>query len=754
MEYKESAVGCQPTCGSPPPEMACSLPYDGCVCKTGYLLSGDKCVRESECGCLTPLGIYMQIGDPKVQDCSGSYECIDDNSKPSLRYTPGGSACVTSAECVKSNGKFKCQCPDGFSGDGITSCDDIDECLLNIDTCSTETSECVNMPGSYICECLNGFEMVEDTCEDINECERNVDNCFALSAECINIPGSFRCECFDGYKMVDSKCEAPTDEPFKIPVDDENECLTGQNNCSVNADCTDETPGFSCSCKIGFSGNGTDCQDINECLTGQHNCSEKADCNNQSPEFSCVCKPGYSGNGEVCDDINECMYGNTCPASSNCLNSPQGSYTCQCLEGYTMVNDQCEDINECLTGQHNCSVNADCSNGSPGFSCVCKPGYSGNGEVCDDINECLTGQHNCSVNADCSNGSPGFSCVCKSGYSGNGEVCDDINECTDGTYKCPASSSCVNSPPGNYSCKCNDGYTMEANECKLVCGKRKCDVNASCKRNRCICNKGFYGIGHIKCSDTCGGHECVRFSKCRYNKCKCNRGFYGDATVKCKRLCGRPKRKCHENATCKRNKCVCDKGYIGDGFKCHKPCTCSASGHVHYRTFDGSMIYYPGNCSYLLSQHNDSKDASCNYRIIIDNEAGPPGEPVMIKSVSFNISGQTVFLKGNDVFVDGLHMELPYSSMTGAIRISRSGAYTRVETDCHVRLQWSGKASLLVEIPVVYSPSLNGLCGNCNDQEDDYRTQNGVDVSALADRDNAIGSSYALSTLVGDEQKA
>ncbi|XP_021362325.1 zonadhesin-like, partial [Mizuhopecten yessoensis] len=281
-----------------------------------------------------------------------------------------------------------------------------------------------------------------------------------------------------------------------------------------------------------------------------------------------------------------------------------------------------------------------------------------------------------------------------------------------------------------------------------ICGNKECTDNAKCVRNRCVCKDGFYGIGHIKCSDTCGGYECVKFSMCRQNKCKCNRGFYGDATSECKRLCGRQKKKCDEHATCKRNKCVCDKGYIGNGLKCHKPCTCSASGHIHYRTFDGSMIYHPGNCSYLLSDHTNSEDPSNNYRIIVHNEVGLKGEPVMIKSVLFEIYDQTVLLKGNEILVDELHTDLPFTSKTGALRIYRSGVYTLVETDSYVSIQWSGKATVLVETPSTYSPGLSGLCGDCNGQQDDYRTRERQDVSQSADRDTEIGNSYVTPALL------
>ena len=37
-----------------------------------------------------------------------------------------------------------------------------------------------------------------------------------------------------------------------------------------------------------------------ECLSGLHNCDENALCFNMVGGHSCSCKPGYTGNGTVC----------------------------------------------------------------------------------------------------------------------------------------------------------------------------------------------------------------------------------------------------------------------------------------------------------------------------------------------------------------------------------------------------------------------------------------------------------------------
>jgi len=40
--------------------------------------------------------------------------------------------------------------------------------------------------------------------------------------------------------------------------------------------------------------------DINECTLGSHNCHANATCANSQGSFNCTCKTGYSGNGTFC----------------------------------------------------------------------------------------------------------------------------------------------------------------------------------------------------------------------------------------------------------------------------------------------------------------------------------------------------------------------------------------------------------------------------------------------------------------------
>ena len=43
---------------------------------------------------------------------------------------------------------------------------------------------------------------------------------------------------------------------------DINECITGEDLCDVNGNCTDTEGSYECTCNTGFSGNGFNCSGL------------------------------------------------------------------------------------------------------------------------------------------------------------------------------------------------------------------------------------------------------------------------------------------------------------------------------------------------------------------------------------------------------------------------------------------------------------------------------------------------------------
>lgn len=307
------------------------------------------------------------------------------------------------------------------------------------------------------------------------------------------------CELYDN-NLADGSCVDPAAD----------ECAgeNGGNNCDVNATCTDEVDGFSCSCDAGYEGDGVNCTDIDECTEGTDNCHAFATCTNTEASFDCACDLGFSGDGILCVDDNECIgegTGNNCHADATCMNTV-GGFTCDCNPGYVGPGQDCIDQNECAMFVDNCDIHAFCTNIPGSFTCTCDPGYSGSGVVCVDDNECIgegTG-NNCHLNAICTNAPAGsFSCACAPGFSGDGvAICDDDDECALGTDNCHAEATCLNTS-GSFDCTCNAGYfgdgvtCTDYDECAGENGGDNCSVDANCINEPgtfdCECRDGHYG---------------------------------------------------------------------------------------------------------------------------------------------------------------------------------------------------------------------------------------------------------------------
>lgn len=156
-----------------------------------------------------------------------------------------------------------------------------------------------------------------------------VDPCDACSPDAYCKQGV--CECKEGYSGDGETC------------DDIDECAKGTDNCSPDADCSNEAGGFSCACKAGYEGDGFDCKDVDECADNLNNCSPVADCTNTDGGFTCKCKDGFEGDGVSC--MGSKMFGDTCMipeecASGICLTDAPGQCTVACTQ---MVAHDCRD---------------------------------------------------------------------------------------------------------------------------------------------------------------------------------------------------------------------------------------------------------------------------------------------------------------------------------------------------------------------------------------------------------------------------
>ena len=136
------------------------------------------------------------------------------------------------------------------------------------------------------------------------------------------------CVCDDGFEGDGQTCE------------DIDECA-GDNDCSVDATCSNTPGGFDCACNDGYKGNGVECDDIDECTEDLDMCSANASCANQDGAYKCTCKDGFVGDGVVCNGSKQ--FGDACQAGEDCASgvclSGGGLDMCTVLCSQAVAND-------------------------------------------------------------------------------------------------------------------------------------------------------------------------------------------------------------------------------------------------------------------------------------------------------------------------------------------------------------------------------------------------------------------------------
>jgi hypothetical protein len=239
-----------------------------CACNTGYTGNGSQCDNINEC----LAGDDNCNGLATCTDTNGTFTCSCNEGYIGTGHPPAGcinpiacdnetdtGGCNVSASCVLvSNGAspqmFECTCNRGYEGNGVSDCDDIDECGLELIVCSPHAT-CANTPGSATCACNNGFTGSGLTCEDIDECADDNVRC-SSNFYCLNVIGSFFCVCPQGMTGCamsicdndDPDCVVPTCPPCEY-ID---ECALDLHFCSHT--CTNREDGnYTCSCPTGYT---------------------------------------------------------------------------------------------------------------------------------------------------------------------------------------------------------------------------------------------------------------------------------------------------------------------------------------------------------------------------------------------------------------------------------------------------------------------------------------------------------------------
>ena len=113
--------------------------------------------------------------------------------------------------------------------------------------------------------------------------------------------------------------------------------------------------------------------DVDECTLNLDDCHVQAMCNNTPGSFSCSCNIGWTGNGSICEGTSKKLI----VAKISLLNFAYA------IDSNIKGNSFTSDIDECTLNLHDCDEQALCNNTPGSFSCSCYTGWTGNGTICE-----------------------------------------------------------------------------------------------------------------------------------------------------------------------------------------------------------------------------------------------------------------------------------------------------------------------------------------------------------------------------------
>lgn len=290
---------------------------------------------------------------------------------------------------------------------------------------------------------------------------------------------------------------------------------------------------------------------------------------------------------------------------------------------------------------------------------------------------------------------------------------------------------------GNRKCKCKNA--------KWECQKFEKYTDATELENLMMSDTGIFCDSslHLEYSDcldcpiTCENYfiphmsSCVPAS-CRQG-CRCEEGYILEDlfSQKCvKRIecsCTHDGNKYPNGASRKRdcNTCICQSGqWICEEKTC--PGFCSSWGGSHFKTFDGHLYEFQGDCEYVLAESlTDSNDINY-FRIVIKNEECGTSGITCTKTVKFFLSNSIkVILSENE--------QLPKPTYGSRLLVRKVGLYIFVYSNIGIILQWDRKSRVSIQANPSWRGKLNGLCGNFNDDGlDDFITPAGGIIEARA----------------------
>ncbi|XP_077455262.1 IgGFc-binding protein-like [Stigmatopora argus] len=294
--------------------------------------------------------------------------------------------------------------------------------------------------------------------------------------------------------------------------------------------------------------------------------------------------------------------------------------------------------------------------------------------------------------------------------------------CPSGSHYELCSSSCSSTcaslersdpcPMCQEGCQCDDGLMSDGDRCVPLekCGcvvdgyyyKSSTSVLKEDCSEHCVCHSGQFICKSTSCKD---GEECA--TKDGIMGC-----FSTDpcADVKC-----RTKEHCEVSEG--EGVCVPDTSVL-----------CWAFGDPHYTTFDGWSYSFQGTCTYVLVNTTGEDSSLPDITVTTKNELRGNSEGSFVRSATVEMLGHTISIPRDNqgfVLVDGIKTGLPVFLEGDSISIRESGIRGILQSDIGLTVTFDWVTLLMVSLSSSYYGNVAGLCGNYNGDKSDEMTTPG-----------------------------
>ncbi|XP_077175195.1 mucin-2-like [Paroedura picta] len=261
-----------------------------------------------------------------------------------------------------------------------------------------------------------------------------------------------------------------------------------------------------------------------------------------------------------------------------------------------------------------------------------------------------------------------------------------------------SSQFCPKSCPGNMI------YMESGSPCMDSCSHL--EISSLCEEHYmdgCFCPEGTV-------YDDITGKGCVATNQC---SCKLHGNLFSPG----------------QNITNECESCTCQSGrWICQDLPC--PGTCALEGGAHITTFDGKKYTFHGDCYYVLTKLQSSK----NETNVLLGELGPcgsTGKQTCLKMVVLLVDNKqniVVFKPDGTVLLNENEVHLPHVSASFSV-FQPSSYHIIVETNLGLKLQI--QIVPIMQLFTIADQSVKGivqgLCGNFNGIEgDDFKTSGGM----------------------------